>query len=357
MKEYLLDYEDTDQIASMAVASYYKSAEMENKFVVPNEFRQFAITRNAKREITKIKDDRGNVMTGPDLSKLLVYFALSSKGYAVIIIGKRTDDTIEALAVPGGVQIMEEPSKGKKKIYDKVKVVYTYRNSYTLYAPPDVIAKVLGLDYITLAEVPNLLKALNSLSSKEDIRSLDLDTLIDFTSLQTALGDEEAKDSRKNFLETLLAASTTDASVDERIVWFQENTAYRLAHRLKLRLPHSGPCFTSLRNQLVTPRALSSLGDEEVVLMSNNFISQKEYKELLGDPGEFKVYVDSANLGAKKNNRFVKLTAKTLYSKQNVVNIVTAITNANAPTEKTSNVPDATETTDKVEDEVQISIV
>lgn len=309
-----------------------------------------------KREIIKIKDNKGNVVLGSELSRLLVYHALSSKGYGVIIIGKRNDGTIEALAVPGGVQVIEEESKGKKKIYETVRIVYTYRSSYTLYAPSDVIAKILDLEYITLAEVPNLVRALNSFASKEDIKQLDLATLIDFSSLQTALGDQEAKDSRKNFLETLLAASTTDAGVDDRVNWFKESTAFRLAHRLKLRLPHSGPCYTSLKTQLVIPRSLGSLGDDEVVLMSNNYISQKEYKELVGDPGELKVYVDTVNLGAKKNNRFAKMTAKTLYSKKNVLDIVTAITNANEPLKKTSNAPDATGTTDDAEMEVEITL-
>jgi hypothetical protein len=323
--------EDKESVLEIMGAVYYKSADMENKFVVPAEFRIFTTVRDKAGGITQISDSKNNGLTGYNLKKVLVYSALKSKGIKKVIFDKTNDDTIEVLAIPSGMQIEEASnSKGKKDFHDRVITLYTYKTSTTVYAPSDKLYDLVSINYVTLSEVSNLTKALNSLAQREDISELKVDELDDFQHILDGLDAHEAKSSRKHFFQTLLAAKVANVDMSEKIDQFEKNTSYTLANNLALRLPHGGPCYTKLGNKPETTVSLASLKATDSVLLATTILSQKEYKDIGGDVAEWQVYVDSDNLGGRKNGKFANMSVKFRESAENVRRILKAISTVNS---------------------------
>jgi hypothetical protein len=330
--------EDRD-ITEIMAAVYFKSASMENKFVVPHEFSAFKAVRDRKGVITHITDSKGNDLSGHNLSSVLIFSAMREKGMASIIMVKSNDSTIEVLAIPSGVQIDTTPlGKGVKDFHDNARTLYTHKAGTAVYATPDLIEAILLLDYVDISEVTNLLKALNALAAKEDLTNFAAEVFDDFNNILVSLQDQEAKQSRKHFLQTLMAASISKMSMQQRIGHFSGNPSYTLANNLELRLPHGGPCYTKLGNKPATKVALSTLGPDDNVLMSTNIMSQKDYKSIMGNVADYLVYVDSDNLGGRKGQKFASMSVKFVESAPNVTTYLSAIATANGEGKSGSNV-------------------
>jgi hypothetical protein len=332
MNEYLawLDEEQEDATEIMA-AAYFKAAEMENKFIVPMEFRDFTAGRNKKGEITQITDLENNTIVAKQLDKVLVYSALREKGFKTIIMTTNEGSNTEVLAIPSGVQIEEAADvRGQKDFHKNVRMLYTYKAGTTVYASPENIMGILKLSYVSLSEVSNLMKALNALEAKEDLSKFDAELLVDVKVIQQVLSDHEAKQSRKHFFQTLLAAKIREMDSEQRLNFFKSNPSYTLANNLEFRLPHGGPCYTKLGNKPLAKVPLGSLGPGANVLMSTNILSQKDYKEIVGDVQNYQVFVDTNELGGRKGNKFASMSVKFTEEAQTVLAILHAISTANS---------------------------
>jgi hypothetical protein len=286
--------------------------------------------RDKKGVVTQILDAKGNALSGNNLGSVMIYAAMREKGMASIILVRKDDSTIEVLAIPSGVQIDSTTlGKGVKDFHKSARTLYTYKAGTAVYAATDHIMAILELSYVEIPEVTNLLKALNALAAKEDLANLDAEKLDDFDYILKSLQDHEAKQSRKHFLQTLMAASIRSIDMKDRIEHFNRNPSYTLANNLELRLPHGGPCYTKLGNKPATKVALSSLKPDDNVLLSTNILSQKDYKDIMGNVAEYQVYVDNENLGGRKGQRFATMSVKFVESVSNVTSYLTAIATAN----------------------------
>lgn len=329
-EEYLEWLDETgEDVLEIVGASYYKSADMENKFAVPHEFLGFTIARGKQGEITQISDGQNNAISGQQLKKALVYSVFKEKGFRAVILGQVDDTAIEALAIPNGIQIEDASAAGEADSQKEVKIMYTYKARTTLYAPSKVVKGMLELDFVTLSEVGNLSKALNALARKEDLSDFNLSNLGDVRNIQRALADSEAKQSRKNLLQTLLASKISTMNFTDRLAHFKTNPSYTLANNLSFRLPHSGPCYTSLGNKFIAKVPLGSVGPDDSILMSTNVMSQKDYKELLGDTAQYQVYVNTEDLGGRKGSKWAKMNVKILEDGEDVKKMLSAISDAN----------------------------
>lgn len=304
--------EDDEDITEIMAASYFKAADMENKFYVPSEFSAFTAQRNGKGEVTAIIDPvKGDGVTGIMLKKVLVMGVMREKGMKAIIYGQVDDDTFEALVIPSAVQMVADPPpKATKEFHTEARMLFTPKAGTAVYAPAERILAILSVGYVTISEVGSVTKALNALAQKEDIGGLDDNSLRNTRSIKILLEEEGAKQSRKHFLETMLAAHLKSVSMKDRIALLQSFPTYTMANRLELRLPHGGPCYTKLGNKPIAPKALSTLGPDARILMSTNVMSQKDFNDLRGNVGDYQVYVDDPNLGGRRNNKFVAMNVK-----------------------------------------------
>jgi hypothetical protein len=317
-------------ITEMYGAIYLKAADMENKQVVPAEFRAFPATREKNGVVTAISDSEGNLIDGDQLRRLMVLSTMRARGARAVIMTVSDDGSVEVLYLPGEFQLVggARPD-GKKEFHGDLLTLHTPRSAVVVYAQPSITRGILGLNYIGLYEVTSILKALNSLAKKEDLSGFNANSLGDSKSIEQALADVDVKQSRRHFIQTMYAAFLRTLNYDERIATFVRNPSYTLANQLELRTPHSGPVFTSLGNKKLAPVLLSSLGDNDSVLLSTNIISQKEYKEIAGNVSDFKVFKDSDELGGRKGNKFVKMQVKFTASVKNVSHFLTAVSSVN----------------------------
>jgi hypothetical protein len=322
--------EGAGEITEMFGAIYLKAADMENKQVVPAEFRAFPANREKNGVVIAISDSSGNIIDGDQLRRLMVLSTMRARGAKAVIMVVSDDGSVEVLYLPGEFQLVEgaEP-EGKRDFHGMLLTLHTPRSAVVVYSPSSITRGVLGLNYIGLYEVTSILKALNSLAKKEDLSDFNVNSLGNATSIEQALKDVDAKQSRRHFIQTIYAAFLRTLSHDERIATFVRNPSYTLANQLELRTPHSGPVFTSLGNKKLAPVSLSTLGDNDSVLLSTNIISQKEYKEIAGNVSDFKVFKDSDELGGRKGNKFVKMQVKFSASVKNVSSFLEAVAAVN----------------------------
>lgn len=330
MEEYLEAIGTNGNVIEIMAASYFKSADMENRHVVPAEFEGFTVIRGKKQEIVRIQETELKVLAGNALKKMLAFAALREKGFKTIIYGTDDGGAIEVLAIPSLINI-EAPTASEAKT-DQIaprSILHTPRSSTTIYVSPEMIKDVLSLDYVTIAEVGDLLRTLNSLAGKEDLTGLDVNRLQDPQQIQALLGDQSAKASRKHFLQTLLAARIRRMNPGERINYFKSSPSYTLANHLELRVPHGGPCYTKLGNKPVAAVPLGSLANDANVLMSTNTMSQKDYLGIRGDVAQYPVFVDTEALGGRRQGKWSEMNVKYLETAGGVREVLTAISVAN----------------------------
>lgn len=319
-----------ETVEEIMAATYFKSADMENRFYAPLEFAAFRVTRNNKGEITEIADQTGKGIISKNLKFALAYVALKEKGFKALILGTLNDDRVEILAIPRAIEIMEATSKANKDFHQDAKVLYTPKMGYTVYTPTDITMAILKLGYVALGELVNLLKTLNSLASKEDLREFRVEELVDVQAIESALTSTDIKASRKNFLEALLANKIATMDTDERLTYFSSNVSFTLAHRLGFRLPHTGPFFHTLGNAPIAKVDLESVGKDKNILMCAHVMSQSDYSSVRGDVGKYPVYVDKDGLGGRKHNKWHPLTGKVTMKSQDVAALLIAISKANS---------------------------
>jgi hypothetical protein len=292
------------------MSQYYKDASLENKFHVPREFRGFDIQRSKKGEIVAITD-KGNVLKGKSLGKVLAFDAMRSMDAGVVIWGDVDGGRVEVLMVPKGVQVEPDVDvKNKKEFHAEARTVYSRKAIITVYAPEADVGNVLKLEFVKLGSVKALLTALNSLAMREDMAEFDGDTYTTIEKIQAEIRDAKVKESRRNFFNTLFGAKIESMGLQEKIDFFAKDPSFRLAHQLGIRLPHRGPAFSQANNKAVKQVPLTELGDDDSVLLSTNVISQQEYLSLVSGAEALLVIKDSDDVGAKKANKWAKMNVK-----------------------------------------------
>lgn len=331
MDEYLDDViKNKGDVTEMLVAQYFRAAELENKFFVPTEFQAFNIERNSKGEVTCIVDSQNNALGNKGLARVMAYDAMRSRGIAKVVMNATNDGSVEALTIPEAVQIVKEhTAKDAKNFQNEVRAVYTRRYRVIVFATTANIIDTLKLGFVTMSEIGNVLKTLNSVESREDCSDLNVGELDSVDSINKVISALTAKQTRKSFLQALLVAKIEKLSTEDRLEVFSNDATYNLANLLKLRLPHKGPCYTKLGNKKLTTVDLETLGDDVDVLMSNNIMSMREFKELAGNTSKYPVYVNDDNLGGKKGSKWAKMSVKSTMRVKDVATMLTAISAAN----------------------------
>lgn len=329
LADFITGLDAPEDVMEIYTSVYYRSAELENRFVVPQSFKTLNADRNGNGAITALYDENDG-FTDSALNEVLALSAMKEKGYKKVVMVKGEDGRVEALAIPNAVQMEEaDDVKGKKDFHDEVWWIYTTRSVMTVYAPIAQVTTILGMDAITISDVNTVLKSLNALCKMEDPSAIDLEALSDFTKLKTEIASHEGKITRRNFLNTLFAISIGKMESEEKVKHFVDETTYTLANSLGFSLPHGGPCFTKLGTKLIETVPLGSLGDDDNVLMCNSVISQGDYLGIRGDISTYPVYVDNDQLGAKKGNKWVEMPGKVLEQAGLLTSFLSAIADGN----------------------------
>jgi len=338
LEEYLEDLEKTEgDITEIMGASFFKSAGLENRFVVPAEFKDFTVTRGDGGRITSLTDSNKDGIRGGALVKVLAYDSMKDKGMSKVIMTERGEGELEVLAIPKAVFVEDAPDlQSQKEYFKEARWLYTRKARVAIYTPRQHIVALLKLSYVTLSVITTATKTLNSVASKEDFSDFDAEKLADFDGIQSLLASQDVKQSKKNLFQTLLAAKISKLEIAERVKVFSGNATYRMAEQLTFRLPHGGPCYTKLQTRKLTPVSLSTLEPDASILMSTNVMSHKDYKDVKGDVAEYPVFVDAENLGGKKSNKWAVMSVKHTMNAQHVRDVLAAISASNGPVKSKS---------------------
>jgi hypothetical protein len=241
---------------------------------------------------------------------MLVYTAMHQKGMRKVIAVTHDDGRVEVLAVPSSVQVIDGSKSKAARDLEGARTLLTHRSTQTVYASPESLKDLISLEYVGMSDVQNLAKTLNSLAGKENIEAIDLRSLTNAEAIQALLNDAEAKASKKNFLQTLLATRIMAMEDAEKVRFFCKDPTYILANQLELRLPHSGPVYSKLGNKKAIQVKLGDLEDGDRVLLCTNVLSLKDYQEVRGDILNYPVFKNSDELGGRKKNKFAEMKVK-----------------------------------------------
>lgn len=332
---YVADVKATSGDPCELMASvYYKNAVLENQYVCPDEFDNFEVKRGEKGEITTISDNSDNCLSHEALQKMLVYTAMFQRGMRKVIMITHDDSRVEVLAIPKGVQLIQGSKSKAAQDVTGARTLLTHRSVQTVYAPPESLMDLLSLGYVGMSDVQNLMKALNSLSAKESIQAMGLNRLTDAKVINEMLDDTEAKASKKNFLQTLLATRIMTMSDSEKMTFFCQKPTFVLANQLELRLPHSGPVYSKLGNKPATRVSLDDLGDDDDVLLCTNTLSLRDYQDVRGDILAYPVFKNSDELGGRRRNKFAEMKVKFTQKASILKLALTAISKSNEPVKR-----------------------
>jgi len=344
LDQYAEDVKVNEPLSLFKVASgrYYKDAAKENRYVVPRGFRNFDIERNSKNEIIRIKDSENNAIQGHQLAKVLSYGLWKEEGVYAVIYKVSTDGYLEALVTPDFVQLLEFTPAAKKDFHGRIYQLATEKTTLTLYASYQDVYDLLKLPGTTLGNAVTILKAFNSLAAKEDTKDLEIPGLGDVELLYQELEMETCLRYRKSFLAAVLASTIASQSPTERVNTFVRIPSYTLAQQFEFRLPHSGPLFSKPGGHMAVKTTLGSVPEGRNVLMSTNVLSMKDFQNISGNIVDYEVYVDSENLGAKRQGKVVALVKKNVMDVTLVKKLLGAIAEVNGQQEKETRVTTVT---------------
>jgi len=320
-----------EQLVLLQVASgrYYRDAAKENRYVVPRGLQGLGVERNSKSEIMKISDSKNDAVQGHQLTKVLSYGMWKEEGVDAIIYQVTIDGYLEALVIPGFVQLLEITPAAKKDFHEKVYQLATEKTTLALYATPRNVYDLLRLTGTTLGNAVTILKAFNSLAAKEDTKDLEIPKLGSVELLFTELDRDTCLRYRKSFLAAVLASTIATQSPAQRVATFVRIPSFTLAHQFEFRLPHSGPLFSKPGGHMAVKITLGSVPEGRSVLMSTNVLSMKDFQNISGNVVDYEVYVDSENLGAKRQGKVVPLVKKNVMDAELVKRMLSAIAEVN----------------------------
>lgn len=351
LAEYLTDTVSNGRDVSEILAStFIKSAAMENRFLVPPEFGSFTASRGPRGEVVALLDlANKKKLSGSRLEKVLAYYAFKLKGVKVAILQTGDDGVVQALTVPDGVQFWKLPETDEDKDwYEDLRVMYTPKQRTVVYASAESLEKIIALSYMAITDVKEICCALNILQGKEDISDIDPAKLSSFKDIESAIKADNTKRAKQTFLESILACKMKAASPEEMIQHFTTSPSYYLSQRCAFRLPHNGALFLKMENKRSNTVQLSTLEDDDEVLLRSNIMSQAEYLNIRGDPAGILVHKDGPELGARKNGKWKELTGKKTMSASLMKKMLTAISKANE-TAKSVSVPEVAVDEDEAE--------
>jgi hypothetical protein len=351
LADYLTDTVSNGRDVSEILAStYIKSAAMENRFLVPPEFGCFTVSRGPRGEVDALIDKvNKKKLSGHRLEKVLAYYAFKLKGVKASILQTGDDGVVQALTVPDGVQFKDlQSSDDDKPWYGNLRVMYTPKQRSVVYASAESLEKIIALRYMAITDVKEVCCALNILQGKEDISDIDPGKLSSFKDIESAIKADNTKRAKQTFLESILACKMKAATAEEMIQHFTSSPSYYLSQRCAFRLPHNGALFIKMENKRSNTVQLSTLKDDDEVLLRSNIMSQSEYLNIRGDPASILVHKDGPELGARKNGKWKEFTGKKTMSASLVKQMLTAISKANETT-KSASVPEVVVDEDKAD--------
>jgi hypothetical protein len=264
------------------------------------------VKRDERGALVRLKDSTGRVK-GKSLEKLQISTYALLHGYNEIILESHEEEDVDAdvLLMPQTIQFTELGSPVKKDHHEVAVELYSFGNKMRVFTSPAKIKELLTLTYLDSTNIKGVLLALNNLLEKEAFK-LDITSLTELGSLQTLLQECE-KPSQAKFFQTLIAAKVEGSKAEERVGAFIKNPSAEFARILQFKKPYSAPLFergTGGRSERIP---LSTLGDDDEVLLSTVTVDTKFYEAVRSDIGSLLVYKRTANIGIKKNKKWVEL--------------------------------------------------
>jgi hypothetical protein len=265
------------------------------------------VKRDERGAIVSLKDSTGRVR-GKPLEKLQVVTYAIMNGFKEIILDTYDEDDVDAdvLLMPRSIQFTELAPPLRKDHHEVALELYSYGNKLRVFTSPALIKELVALPYLNTTNIKGVVLALNSLVEKEAFK-LNKDSLTSLESVQTLLQECE-KPSQAKFYQTLIAALVDDSTIEEKVEAFIKSPSAEFARVLGFKKPYFAPLFERGSGGKVERVPLSSLGDDDKVLMSTLIIDTKYYESIRGDVGSLLVYKMTANIGIKKNKKWVELT-------------------------------------------------
>jgi len=328
-KEYLLALTNTTGTADEVLhATYHANASLLNRFYLPPVFNKFTVIRDNTGRVICVQDSSMHKLAGPALTKVLIRAGLAIRGVTKIIIGHCDDSNIGLLAIPGDIQYANTVITPITDPLTELRFLFSSTVTTRLYATPKAFREVLSMNYITTEDVKSVATFLNQVFKREPKFELDVKPLESLATLEVELDNILNKTAKKSFYNALFTANISKATMESKLDAFAKHPSFRLAHSLGFRMPHRGPVHTKMGAIAIAAVNLSTLGDDEEVLLSTHVLSAGNYESCVG-VADTPVYVNTLALGSQQNKKWREMKVKFVQKASIVRQYLSTIEKAN----------------------------
>jgi len=309
-KEYLLDLTNTTDTADEVLhGTYHANASLLNRFYLPPCFNDFKIIRDNTGRVICVQDSSGHKLVGSALTKVMIRAGLQIRGVTKIIIGHCDNNNIGLLAIPGDIQYAITAVETIADRQTILRFLFSSTVTTRLYATPKAFLEVLSMKYITTEDFKSVATLLNQVFKREPKFELDPKSLESLATLEVELDNILNKSAKKSFYNALFAANISKATMESKLSAFSKHPSFRLAHSLGFRMPHQGPVHTKMGAIAIAAVNLSTLGDDEEVLLSTHVLSAGNYASCVG-VADTPVFVNTSALGSQQNKKWREMKVK-----------------------------------------------
>jgi hypothetical protein len=298
--------EDQDNMYKLSVATHVQERKDLQTLVLPS-FPGVTYVRNKQHQITGVSCSEKN-LPPKRVAQMLQVFGAQARGNATIIMNDDGRDCQGCMLIPTCevVSFMFTRKQGNKDPPIEMglggNVIERTGYSHRVLRLQEVL-NMVKIPTLKMADLPGLLRNLSELRKVD--RESDISSLIDLTSVNIALKEGKwSKRYQQTFLNTLSAAFLGHASLEDKVMAFQERPEWDFFRKLHLNRPFTRPLIKE--GKAVKKIKISDLADNDLVLLQPLVFDQKGYGDL---SLHTEVFVFQSGLSIKRKRGTAKVTS------------------------------------------------
>jgi hypothetical protein len=300
------------------------------RYLVPEEFDAFAITRDPKNNQRVLSlTDGATVIAGEELDAMLLKEFARKEDLKVLYKVPNPIGT-QAYAFPRVVAEEKEIEIAKKKD-EKVKLtmwsIFSKDFNINSYVPIETLRETIKLPFLHVEDYKLVYDALNKIYKTGE--TVDISTFGTPDQLLTLIGEKERTDAIGALTTTLYGSHLKTAKWEDRLKAFETYPSVRMAQVLQLKAPMTMPLKFISNRAAYDKVDLEKLEPDDDVIMSNHLVSQEFYQSITIAKAS-KVYKLVNNVGVPSKQKKVQpLKVQDCYKAKDVLRILSAIERSN----------------------------
>lgn len=312
---------DNDDNAMLLLVAFHRAdLGRMNRNVLPDSLLPYEAERDRNGAIVRFRDDTQSY-GGQALAKILALDAVLMLDSRASFI-EFSEGNFRGLIIPNRAVVIP-PSADSPT----TRVVSAVRCVTTKLTPQDV-RELVSNPFVTLAELPRLLGALNKCKGEDATFSIPAD-FATVTTLQASIQQYTADASKRALAEGLLAAAVAASSYDERVAHFVTAPSSTFAASLGLKLHHEQGVLNFHTGQQIQAVRLADLEDDVEILLSAIPLDQRRYRLVTSLDG-ISVYPAAAKPGVRVKGHMRQVTSVVAVRKATYLRQLEAIVQSNS---------------------------